>query len=376
MSPSAAGVRLPMTCAGRGSGQVNIKRRNITLAALLTAGMLAFDIGAGAPVAISSNLPATNTSVVTSLATDTERPLKIVETITNAKARQKPSKDSPVVKTIKEGSRITIVKVQGNWSKTQGGLWILNDTIATLKVIPAPTKTTTPKPVATKPATTKPVTPTSPAPSSPPPAPISPSLPVHPNKVLLTFDDCIADPQRLISTLDYAAANNIGLMIFPTGECMDSYARRGYDLPQLIRERGHWVGNHTYSHADLTKLSREAIANQIKGGPSSSILRPPYGASNATVRSVAESLGMQLMFWSIDTNDWQSGHNSQVIADYVIRNAKPGSTVLMHLQHQGFNDNTLYMIQSGLKYRGIELCSPAPRSQRPTPVRIPSNFCS
>lgn len=295
--------------------------------------------------------PKTTTTSAKSAKSEPEVPIKIAKTVENSKARLKPDKDAPVKKVIKAGTEVTIVNVEGNWSKTKGGYWLLTDTLKTIKTI--------------TPEIAKPTQPVGP--------PANPGNPAIPKKVLLTYDDCVGNPSKMISVLDYAAAHNIGLMLFPTGECVEKYARWGYDLPDMIRSRGHWVGNHSYSHQELTKLTRAEAKAEILNGPKTNILRPPYGASDDNVKALANSLGYQLMFWTLDTEDWRPGHSASVIANYVVKNARPASNVLMHMQHEGFSTDTLYKIQTGLKARGLQLCAPAKHA---TPVQVPANFCS
>jgi peptidoglycan/xylan/chitin deacetylase (PgdA/CDA1 family) len=196
------------------------------------------------------------------------------------------------------------------------------------------------------------------------------------DRVLLTYDDCIADPDRLIEVLDHATNLDIGLLIFPHGNCWQMYNRWGLDLNQIIRERGHWVGNHSNTHPDLTRLSRSQVISQITGPVESNLLRPPFGAFNAMVTEAAESVGMRIVFWTLDTNDWRGGGRSEdrVVAE-VLERAEPGDNVLMHLQHAGFSVSALDRIHAGLGERGLQLCRPAPPDQRPTPVQVPDNIC-
>ncbi len=104
--------------------------------------------------------------------------------------------------------------------------------------------------------------------------------------------------------------------------------------------RGMPVGNHTRAHVDLSRLSSSSIRHQIAsnerllervlGRPMKKLLRPPYGAYDSRVRSVARSLGYRrIVLWSIDTNDWVSGTSSATIAARATAGG-PGSIILMH----------------------------------------------
>lgn len=194
------------------------------------------------------------------------------------------------------------------------------------------------------------------------------------NRVLLTFDDCMADPDHFIGVLDHATELNIGLLLFPTGNCVTMFQNMfGIDLPQAIRDRGHWMGNHSITHPRLTRSGRAEIARQISW-PESNILRPPFGDWNHVVYEVAADLGMRIMMWDLDTNDWR-GKSEQEVIDLIVTYAEPGNSVLMHFQHQGFSTDALSAIQRGLRERGIELCRPASVDNRPTQVEVPENIC-
>ena len=195
------------------------------------------------------------------------------------------------------------------------------------------------------------------------------------NRVLLTYDDCMTDPDRFIQVLDHATALHIGLLLFPTGNCVTMFQNRfGIDLPQAIRERGHWLGNHTITHPHLTRVSRGEITRQLRF-PESNLVRPPFGDWNQTVYNVAAEMGMRLVMWDLDTNDWRGPRPEQEIIDFIVAYAEPGDNVLMHFQHQAFTTNALTEIQRGLRSRGIELCRPARPENRPTPVHVPDNIC-
>ena len=195
------------------------------------------------------------------------------------------------------------------------------------------------------------------------------------DRVLLTYDDCMNDPERFTEVLDRATELNIGLMIFPTGNCVLMFRNLwDIDLPQLIRDRGHWVGNHSSTHPHLTQLSPAEIVRQISGWPESNLLRPPFGDWNQRVYDAASSQGMRLVMWTLDTDDWQGRSEAEII-DHIVTYAEPGDNVLMHLQHQAFTPAALEGIQAGLRERGIELCRPARPEERPTPVDVPDNIC-
>lgn len=109
-------------------------------------------------------------------------------------------------------------------------------------------------------------------------------------------------------------------------------------LKRMIAE-GHEIGNHTWSHPNLTTLSPQAVAREVAltnqairsaTGQVPKTIRPPYGASNATV---AGAVGLPQVFWTVDTRDWENHNPDQILAN-VKQQATPRGIVLMHDTHQ------------------------------------------
>jgi peptidoglycan/xylan/chitin deacetylase (PgdA/CDA1 family) len=149
------------------------------------------------------------------------------------------------------------------------------------------------------------------------------------NTIYLTFDDGLIGLAEKL-----AAVNALGVQatFFPTGQAISSHPG---DIQALVND-GHVLGNHTWDHADLTKLSAtnvrseiqrcEAIAQSVAGVSTAPLMRPPYGAVNATVRNIAAGLGYQSILWNWDTRDWAGSSTS-----YIEQNFGAG-IVLMHTQ--------------------------------------------
>ena len=109
-------------------------------------------------------------------------------------------------------------------------------------------------------------------------------------------------------------------------------------LVASVVDAGHVVGNHTWSHPDLTKIGRDQFFAEIDStneaiaaatGRMPTCLRPPYGARNATVDAEAAEAGLEIVLWDIDPQDWRRP-GVDVIVDNVLEFARPGAIVLMH----------------------------------------------
>ncbi len=178
--------------------------------------------------------------------------------------------------------------------------------------------------------------------------PVEPGAPAVSSTIYLTFDDGYIGISEKV-----AALNALGVpgTFFLVGLAM-------YGDPQGVEylvNSGHSIGNHTYSHSYLTGLNYGGIAWEIQacekaawnvaGIPLRPYLRPPYGAVNNFVRSVAADYGYTTLLWDWDTRDWAG-----TSAAYIAQNVGPG-VVLMHTQ--GYNTvGALYDIVPALADRG------------------------
>lgn len=147
--------------------------------------------------------------------------------------------------------------------------------------------------------------------------------------VALTFDDGPSSfTNRLLDCLE---KNKAKATFFMVGKEIEYFS----DEVKRMKNLGCELGNHTYSHADLTGLSPEDISSEIGAvdnllmeltGQGASVVRPPYGSVNSTVKSV---VGTPMILWSIDTLDWES-QDPQKIAEIVRSQAEDGSIILLH----------------------------------------------
>ena len=149
----------------------------------------------------------------------------------------------------------------------------------------------------------------------------------------LTFDDG-PDPRWTPQVLAVLRRHHATATFFVIG----SVAQARPALLQRIVREGHALGNHTYTHADLTRVSRarfyaevdrtEAAIRRITRRPTR-WLRPPYGAANATTHALAAKRGYRLALWDVDPQDWRRP-GVAAIAGTVLEDTGHGEIVLMH----------------------------------------------
>ena len=187
----------------------------------------------------------------------------------------------------------------------------------------------------------------------PKPAPTAPTPTVANKTIALTFDDGPGPyTEKLLDILDKYDAKATFFLIGSKVSGQASVVRN-------IQARGHQLGNHSWSHPELPKLSVDQIAGEIDRtneairqatGVKPSILRPPYGAVNGVVLEQLRLRNMSSILWSVDTRDW-ADRNSQIVCSRAVAGARPGAVILMHDIHQT-SVNAVPCILSSLKQQG------------------------
>jgi peptidoglycan/xylan/chitin deacetylase (PgdA/CDA1 family) len=130
---------------------------------------------------------------------------------------------------------------------------------------------------------------------------------------------------------------------------------------------GHRIGNHSYTHADLTKLTEAQVKGEIKRtddiiinyAGSDKIFRPPYGLHNATVDRVATQLGYRTVLWNVDTLDWNPQYQPDRWVQHGVDQirSRDDSKVLNHDIHKTTADN-LKMFIDRIKQIGAVVFKP------------------
>lgn len=143
----------------------------------------------------------------------------------------------------------------------------------------------------------------------------------------LTFDDGPGTYTQAV--LDALAAKHVKATFFVLG----GSAAGNRSMIEKIKAAGHEVENHSWDHPVLSKLTAEQIRSQISrtnaviGG--SQFLRPPYGEYDAEVTAIANSMGLRLVLWTVDTLDWKYPSVDSIMS-YVKAETEPGAIILMH----------------------------------------------
>ena len=149
-------------------------------------------------------------------------------------------------------------------------------------------------------------------------------------KIALTFDDG-PHPYYTEELLDGLKERGVVVTFFVTGE----HASLHPDVIRRMQEEDHLIGNHTYSHMQLTNGNREDFKEElirtnevIEGitGVEVEYVRPPYGTWD---KSFEAELNMIPVLWTIDPLDWCSS-NVGSITDRIVKKAGENEIILMH----------------------------------------------
>ena len=152
-------------------------------------------------------------------------------------------------------------------------------------------------------------------------------------QIALTFDDG-PSRQNTEAILEILDQYNIKATFFVIGQ----NAKKDPERIKLIYEKGHEIGNHTYTHAYISKISEEALKDEIQKteevlteitGEKPKVFRPPGGFYSDASLNLVEKMGYQVVLWSLDTRDW-SMPKSHKIAANVEENAGCGDIILFH----------------------------------------------
>jgi len=156
--------------------------------------------------------------------------------------------------------------------------------------------------------------------------------------IALTFDDG-PHTKYTLEILDILKENNAVATFFIIGE----NALEHPDLINKIKDSGCEIGNHTWSHAYLDRLSEESIRDQLSKtdsylyeltGEHPRLFRPPGGRTNDTVLKVAEEFGYVSVLWSKDTRDWACPSVEDVVSS-ATNNQASGDIILFHDYNAG-----------------------------------------
>ena len=173
--------------------------------------------------------------------------------------------------------------------------------------------------------------------------------------VALTLDDGPGPyTERLLNAMK---KRGVKATFFVLGNRIDQYP----ELIKRMEKEGHAVGNHSYDHPNLTRLSASGVSSNMNKtakkiekliGHKPEVMRCPGGSCNKTVKKYAENAGIPIIYWDVDTRDWESRNVTKIMnVAFGKDGIKNGSIVLMHDIHEPSVDAAIKMMDK-LKKQG------------------------
>lgn len=172
-------------------------------------------------------------------------------------------------------------------------------------------------------------------------------------KIALTFDDG-PHPYYTEQLLDGLKERNVKATFFVLGKHAEEYP----ELVERMSKEGHLIGNHTYSHMQLSRQNGEAFKEELVKtsalieeltGQEVQYVRPPYGTWD---KKFEEELNMFPVLWNVDPLDWSS-KNVAGIVQKVKSKTKENSIILMHDEYKTTVTAALQIVDE-LKEEGYE----------------------
>lgn len=169
--------------------------------------------------------------------------------------------------------------------------------------------------------------------------------------VALTYDDG-PHPEWTPKMVELLRRKNVKATFFFLGQEI----KRFPEIGKSVYDNGFEVGNHTMNHPDFNKsaMTPKAIMEQLKGTNDLiaeyimkepvRTMRPPYGNTPKKLVEVCAELGLNIVAWDIDTDDWRSQTDAKAMVNNIMKNLSDGSIILMHDKHQKTYDTTEQVI--------------------------------
>ena len=153
-------------------------------------------------------------------------------------------------------------------------------------------------------------------------------------QMAITLDAAYGDKNTL-ELLGILDEFGVKCTFFVTGGWATTYPHHMKD----IVNRGHEIGNHSYSHPEMTTKGPDVMYRQIErasqaihetAGVWPTLFRPPYGDTNEKLRAVSRALGCEVIMWTIDSRDFNPDLAYKTIWARITKEVGPGHIILFH----------------------------------------------
>ncbi|MCL5291716.1 MAG: polysaccharide deacetylase family protein [Actinobacteria bacterium] len=157
------------------------------------------------------------------------------------------------------------------------------------------------------------------------------------DKVIAFTFDAGASAEAAPAILDALKKKGLRVTFFLTGK----WVEQNPALARRIASEGHEIGNHTYTHPQLTPAGEDVILAELTkteelirkttGVSSKPFFRAPFGARDQRVIDVAAKAGYFSVFWTVDSLDWKEGISEGEVKERILSAVSPGAIILSHV---------------------------------------------
>ena len=178
-------------------------------------------------------------------------------------------------------------------------------------------------------------------------------------QIAITFDDG-PHPTLTPEILKILDRYHVQATFFMVGVNVQNYP----DAARAVIAAGHEVGNHTFTHGQIGRLSAGEVSREV--GDCETVLeelceyrphlfRPPQGVVNEAIERCSRDNDYDLILWSLDTRDWEN-KNTDEIVERVLSTVTAGDIILMHdyIGHHSKTPEALEILLPKLLERGFE----------------------
>jgi peptidoglycan/xylan/chitin deacetylase (PgdA/CDA1 family) len=169
-----------------------------------------------------------------------------------------------------------------------------------------------------------------------------------PGVIALTFDDGLT--RKSVRILDVLEQKNVKATFFVVGETLLN--QNNFLTLKRISGSGHVIGNHSWTHPFLTRITESQFKLEILNTQNGINLvtnkhyycRPPFGAINHHIQDELNKLGFTIVFWNLDLRDWEPKSKDKEWRSYekIIRRANPLKDNFIFIMHE--KENTINLL--------------------------------
>lgn len=155
------------------------------------------------------------------------------------------------------------------------------------------------------------------------------------NKISFTMD-AGSGGDNVPYILDVLDKYNVKITFFVTGK----FASRYPEYVKMIAERGHEIGNHSWSHPSFYDLSNDQILSEVNRtrdliyeltGKTTVFFRPPKGHCNSKIRAILNAAGYEVIRWTHESYDSRDGATPEKSLKFSTKDITGGSIILTHV---------------------------------------------